>query len=112
METDSAGNLYLIAPFGISDAKFYKFLASDYTTPSVTTTLTGLSQEKYSMALDEANDRIYFVSGSNKFVALDLDGAIATAPYTLTQDGPLGVAEYPNLQLDDRKSLLCMDYCV
>lgn len=107
METDSAGNLYLIAPFGITDAKFYKFLSSDYTTPSVTTTLTGLSQEKYSMALDEANDRIYFVSRSNKFVALDLDGVVVTSPYTLTQAGPYGNAEYPNLQLDDDGNLYC-----
>lgn len=107
METDSAGNLYLIAPFGITDAKFYKFLASDYTTPSVTTTLVGLTQEKYSMALDEANDRIYFTSNSNKFVALDLDGAIVTGPYTFTQNGPIAVAEYPNLQLDDDGNLYC-----
>ena len=107
METDSSGNLYLIAPLGATDAKFYKFLASDYTTPSVTTTLTGLSSDKITMALDEANDRVYCGSISNKFVALDLDGVVVTGPTTLTQDGSIAINEYPNLQVDNLGNLYC-----
>lgn len=107
IETDSENNLYIISPIGEFDSVFYKFLATDYTTPAVTTTLVGLSHDKYSMALDEANDRIYFTSNSNKFVALDLDGNIVTGPYTFTQDGPIAVAEYPNLQLDNVGNLYC-----
>lgn len=114
LETDSSNNLYLIVPTTGSDATFYKFLSTDYTTPSVTTTLTGLAQEKYSMALDEANNKIYFASKSNKFVVLNMAGAVIVAPYTFTQNGTdiltssfSLVAEYPNLQLDDVGNLYC-----
>lgn len=107
METDSSNNLYLIVPTSATDATFYKFLASDYTTPSVTTTLVGLAQEKYTMALDETNNKIYFTSNSNKFVVLNMSGTIITSPYTFTQGGIYAVAEYPHLQLDASGTLYC-----
>lgn len=105
LETDAAGNLYLIRPdFVDGNAYLYRFLAKDdFREPAITQILRG-SAGKYAACLDERRGQLYYFAHNNLFFILGLDGTVrATQP--LLKDGPDAALQYPSLFLDQQGRL-------
>ncbi len=99
METDAAGNLYLVrSDFSDGSASLYRFQADDYAQPTVTR-IPGGSAGKYCMNLDEAHSRLYYFTWGRSLFVLGLDGAVRKRQ-ELTVDGTNAGPQYPLSFLD------------
>lgn len=99
IETDSAGNLYLVrADFEGGGAYLYRFSPDrDFAAPQITT-LPGAAAGKYAMRLDEPRKRLYFFSHNNRFFTVGLDGETVERT-ELLKAGEHAVLQYPHLSL-------------
>ncbi|MCA9213393.1 MAG: PD40 domain-containing protein [Planctomycetales bacterium] len=97
IETDSAGNIYLIqVDFKSGDAFLYKFdAAKDFLDPRVTT-IPGGAAGKYAMMLDEKSQRLFFFSHNNSFHRITLDGTVEHRT-NLLKPGEHAILQYPLL---------------
>jgi hypothetical protein len=100
LETDAAGNLYLVRPdFADNHAYLYRFHAArDFRDPDVTV-IPNAAAGKYAMALDAPRDRLCFFSHNNTFHLLGLDGRLLRS-VPLLRPGPSALLQYPLLSLD------------
>ena len=99
LETDEAGNLYLIRPdFVDLNSYLYRFQADkNYTDPLITAIPNG-SAGKYAMMYDAARARLYYSGWGQSFYALDLEGNVLQTT-TLTVGGDNAGPQYPLFSL-------------
>ncbi len=105
LETDRAGNVYLIrVNFKSGDAFLYRFdAAKNFQDPAITT-IPGAAAGKYAMMLDQARERLFFFAHNNSFNRIKLDGTVEYRT-NLLQGGQHGVLQYPLLALSDTGQL-------
>ena len=105
IETDAAGNVYLIhADLVSGNAGYYRFLASrNFTDPIVTAIPFAGGWDKYSMILDRDREEIAFFSGAAFFV-FGLDGRVRVSRQ-LVDPGSNAFLQYPHVNLDGSGAL-------
>jgi hypothetical protein len=105
LETDAAGNLYLIrVDFVDNNAYLYRFRAKErYKDPAITT-IPGGAAGKYAAYFDEPGQRLFFFSHNNTFHVIGLDGTVQKS-FNLLQPGESAVLQYPLLTMDAHRAL-------
>lgn len=101
LETDSAGNVYLMrVDFNSGDGVLYRFLAAnDFKKPKISR-VPRAAAGKYAMLLDPQRDQLFFFSHNNTFHRLRGDGKV-TASLELLRPGRNAILQYPLLSLDE-----------
>jgi len=100
LETDSSGNLYVFNTTTATNVNFLKFANTNYTTPSVTTSLTISVSSKFSAYLDEANNRIYHSNNVGELWVLNMSGTLLIAALSVYVGGTAAYPVYPSLTCD------------
>lgn len=101
IETDQAGNIYLIrVDFKSGDAFLYRFDAVKAFKDPTITVIPGAAAGKYSMMLDQRKGRLFFFAHNNSFQRLKFDGTVEYRT-DLLKAGQHAVLQYPLLALSD-----------
>ena len=101
IETDSQGNIYLVRADFIGDnASLYKFSPQNDFTQPVITTIAFKAGDKYSMMIDDPNNRLYFYVNTDWFHIVGLDGSIQRT-VRLHREGEVADLVYPHLAMGD-----------
>jgi|GEM_PF-4587134 len=100
LETDSSGNLYVFNTTTGTNVNFLKFANTNYTTPSVTTSLTIAVTSKFSAYLDEANNKIYYSNDLGKLWVLNMSGTLLTTALSVYTLGTVAFPMYPSFTCD------------
>jgi hypothetical protein len=99
LETDAAGNLYLVRPdFGDGHAYLCRFAAPEYRSPPAVSKVPGGSAGKYCLLLDPERKQLYYFAHNNTFSVVGLDGKVR-ASTTLLRPGTNAILQYPHLAL-------------
>ena len=99
LETDSLDNIYLARTDLIDDNVYlYRFSPQDDYNEPVITSIPRVGADKYSMMIDEQNQRLYFFSKYDWFNVIGLDGAIQHT-VRLHRDGQIADLVYPHLSM-------------
>ena len=100
IETDALNNLYLTFVETGTNAKLLIFNSSNYTVPSITTSIPINYASKMCMVLDDVNNKIYFFISKGYFTILNKSGAIIQASTEIVTNSAGYQFMYPSVTLD------------